>query len=181
MQRIKNLEEENANTKSKNLMGEFEKHWGMVPNMVKAMANSSATLESYLRFYESLGQGVLPTKMKEQIALTVAEANGCSYCVSAHCALGKGAGMSEDEIRDGRSGQSPDKKTHAVLHFTQLVIDSRGAVPSEEIERLRDVGFNDEEITEVVANIVFTFFSNYFNNVAGTVVDFPVVHKLQAA
>ena len=178
MQRIKAIELEQTKGKTRELLEDAGNKLGMVPVMLTTFANSPVALEAYLNFWETLGKGVLPVDLREKIALHVAESNGCSYCVSAHCAISKSAGISDEEIHDSRQGQSPDRKTEAALQFVGRVLDTKGAVSSDEIERLKNLGFSDEEITEIIANVVFVIFSNYFNNVAGTVIDFPQVKEL---
>ena len=52
----------------------------------------------------------LPTKVREQIALIAAETNGCDYCASAHTALGKHAGLGQDEINKALEDRATDPK-----------------------------------------------------------------------
>lgn len=178
MPRLKTIEPEHANAKIKKLYQEVEANLGMVPNLIKTLANSPVAAEAYMTFWNLMGEGVLPVHLKEHIALHVAEANGCSYCVSAHCAISKSVGLRDEEIQDGRQGTSPDRKTDAVLKFVGKVLETRGAVKTEDIQQLKDLGYADGEITEIIAIVVLTIFSNYFNNVAGTVNDFPSVPEL---
>ena len=150
----------------------------MLSVMLTTFANSPVVLEAYLNFWDALDRGILPAHLREKIALYVAESNGAGYCVSAHCTMSKCSGITDEEIQDSRRGQSPNSKTEAILHFVKRVLDTRGTVSSDEIVRLKNLGTTDEEITEIIANVVFVIFSNYFNNVAGTVIDFPQVKLL---
>src|ERR687898_432698 len=81
---------------------------GLVPNMVRVMANSPAVLKGYLGLSGALAGGTLGAPLREQIALAVAEANGCKYCLASHTALGKGAGLSDAEIIAARRGTAAD-------------------------------------------------------------------------
>jgi hypothetical protein len=45
---------------------------------------------------------------------------------------------------------------------------------------LRQHGFTDGEITEIIANVVLNIFTNYFNIAAGTEIDFPLAPALTA-
>lgn len=173
MPRIKTVEIDQANPRVKVLYQEVENNLGRVPNMIRTMANAPVVAEAYVSFWNLLGQGVLPATLREQISLYVAESNGCSYCVSAHCALSKASGLRDEEIRDGRLGQSPDVKTHTALKFVGRILETRGRVTAEEVAAVRKAGYSDEEITEIIAWVAFVIFSNYFNNVTGTVNDFP--------
>lgn len=180
MQRIKAIEIGQASGRVTNLYQEVQNNLGMVPNMIRTMANSPVVAEAYVNFWNLMAQGILPAALREQISLYVAESNGCSYCISAHCALGKAAGLRDEEVRDGRLGQSPDDKTNTALKFVSRILETRGRVATEEVTAMRKSGYSDEEITEIIALVAFVIFSNYFNNVTGTANDFPQAAKLSA-
>ncbi len=180
MQRIKAIEADQANCQVKELYQGVENNLGMVPNMIKTMANSPAVVSAYISFRGFMDKGVLPVALKEQISLYVSESNGCSYCISVHCALSKTAGLRDEEVRDGRKGQSPDVKTNTALKFVGRILETRGAVTTEEVTAMTKAGYTDEEITEIIALVVFVTFSNYFNNVTGTLNDFPKAAALSA-
>ncbi len=175
MPRLKAIETAEADPKAKALLEGVQKKLGMTPNLMRTMANSPAVLEAYLAFSNALGKGSLPPKLREQIALTVGELNRCQYCLSAHSALGTMVGLSDEEIADSRRGVSPDRKTEAVLQFARKVVSERGWVGDDDVATVRGAGTSDAEITEVVAHVAVNIFSNYFNHVAETVVDFPAV------
>lgn len=173
------IDPETATGKAKILLDRVQSDLGMIPNLMRTMVNSPAVLEAYLGFNAALANGVLAPKLREHIALVVAQVNGCSYCLSVHSALGRMVGLSEEEIQDSRRGASPDRKVEAVLQFAHQVVDNRGRVTDDSISHLRKVGYGDEEISEVVANVVLNIFTNYFNHFAETVVDFPRVPELE--
>ena len=175
MPRLKAIETAQAEAKTKALLEGVEKKMGMTPNLMRTMANSPAVLEAYLGFRNALGAGVLSPKLREQIALTVSELNGCHYCLSAHSALGKMVGLGDEEVADSRRGVSPDRKTEAVLQFASKLVSERGGVGEDDVATVRGAGTSDAEIAEVVAHVAVNIFSNYFNHVAETEVDFPEV------
>jgi uncharacterized peroxidase-related enzyme len=153
----------------------------MTPNFLRVMAHSTAALEGYLGFSGSLGTGTLPAKLREKIALAVGEANGCEYCVSAHTALGKGAGLQPEEIEDARIWQASSRKDAAALAFAQAVLNNRGRVASTDFDRVREAGFGDGEIAEIIAHVALNVFTNYFNIANQVEVDFPKVALRPAA
>lgn len=175
MPRLQAIETADAEPRAKALLEGVQTKMGMTPNLMRTMANSPAVLESYLGFRNALGAGVLSPKLREQIALVVSESNGCQYCLSAHAALGKMVGLGDEEIADSRRGVSPDRKTEAVLQFARKVVSDRGWVSDDDLTAVRSAGASDAEIAEVVAHVAVNIFSNYFNHVAGTEVDFPEV------
>ena len=180
MPRLKAIEPDQATGNAKVLLDAVNEKYGMVPNLVRTLANSPAALQGYLAFGEALENGVLPAKLREQIALTVSEANGCGYCVAAHCAIGKSVGLNDRELSDARQSSSPDSKVEAGLHFARQLVENRGRAGDEDLNRVRRAGFGDAEIAEIVAVVAWKTFANYFNHVAGTEVDFPSVPEVAA-
>lgn len=157
------------------ILGAIKQKIGMVPNIYATFAHSPAVLKGYLGFSEALAGGVLPASVREQIALTVAGQNDCDYCASAHTALAKGAGVSAEEADRNLQGYASDSRVQAILSFVRSVVKKRGLLDSGELEALREAGVSDQELVEILANIAANIFTNYFNHIAGTEIDFPVV------
>lgn len=178
MQRLQAQDPKQATGKAKDLLDGIQAKVGFTPNLARTMANSPAVLEAYLNFSAALSTGGLSARLREQIALTVAQANGCTYCLAAHTAIGKMVGLSEEAVLDSRQGGSPDSTVAATLKFARRLIEQRGRVSDEDLLRLRKIGYGDGEIAEVVANVALNIFTNYFNHVAGTQVDFPPAPSL---
>ena len=180
MQRLPALNSETATGQAQRLLKGVQSKLGFAPNIMRTMANSPAVLQGYLDFSGALSKGELSPKFREQIALTVSEGNDCKYCLAAHSAIGRTVGLSEEAITDSRRGESTDTRETTALDFIRHVVFNRGRVADEDVDKLRKAGFADGEITEILANIGLTLFTNYFNHVAGTEVDFPEVLKIEA-
>lgn len=116
------------------------------------------------------------TRLREQIALTVAGSNGCDYCASAHRFLAKAAGVDSDEVTRNLRGEANNARTAAALKFAQTLVIDHGQVTDQELEAVRSAGFSDEEIVEIIGNVAVNLFTNYFNHVADTEIDFPKVN-----
>lgn len=181
MARIQPVGEEAADAPTRELLSSVKRKMGQVPNLISTMANSPAVAKAYLGFSQALSAGTLSARLREQIALAVGETNGCGYCVAAHTVLGKGAGLTEQETCDARRAASRDEKERIALDFAQKVVQDRGVVGDVDVERLRGAGYTEGEIAEIVANVALNLFTNYFNHVAGTEVDFPQAPALAAA
>ena len=175
MPRFQQIAPESATGKSKELLDAVKSKLGLVPNISRAMANSPAVLEGYLGLSGALAKGRLSAKNREQIALAVGQANQCDYCLAAHSAIGKMVGLTADEIQDSRRGSAVDPKGDAVIRFAQKLVENRGWITDDDIETLHAIGFDDGAICEVVANVALNIFTNYFNHVAETEIDFPKV------
>ncbi len=181
MARIQPLTKDSASGESKELLEQVEKKMGKIPNILGTMAHSPAVLKTYLSASEALSGGLLSNTLREQIALLVSQNNECNYCLSAHTAIGKSAGLSDDEALESRAGKSNDPKTQAALDFAKAVYDKKGFVDDSDLQAVRDAGYGDGEIIEIVANVVMNFYTNYFNHVVETEVDFPQVPELTSA
>jgi len=178
MPRLVPIERESAPEATQKLLANVEDKLGMVPNLIATMAQSTSVAGAYLRFAEALSDGVLSDRLREQIALTVSELNQCEYCVSGHAAVGSSIGLTEDEVRDARTGTSPDRKTEAVLQFARRIVEERGRVSNDDIREVRNAGYGDAAIVEITAHVGLTIFSNYFNLVAQPEIDFPHVSEI---
>ena len=181
MSRIQPVSYEQSTGRAKELLDRVKAKLGMTPNMMKTMAQSAPVLEAYLNFNTALGGGTLDARLREQIALISAEVNGCGYCASAHTAIGKMVGLGEDAILAARRGSSIDARTDAALKFARNLIVNRGEVSDADVRAVQDAGFSDGEVGELVANVALNIFTNYFNTVAGTDIDFPKVQIGEAA
>jgi uncharacterized peroxidase-related enzyme len=180
MERITPVDPQTAQGRARELLDAVKAKLGVVPNSTRAMAVAPPVLEGYLGLSGALGRGALPARVREQLALDVGEANRCDYCVSAHSALGKRVGLTDQDILDSRRGASADPKTDALLRFARTVVAKRGLVEDADVAAVRAAGHGDAEIAEVVAHVALNIFTNYFNNVAGTAIDFPRAPALSA-
>ena len=175
MQRITAINPAGATGKAKQLLDGVQAKLGITPNLMKTLATAPAALEAYLNFGASLGTGVLGAKFREQISIAVAQANSCEYCLSAHSAIGKMVGLTPEEIAASRESHAADARIDAGLRFAQTIVVQRGEVSDAAMAAVRKAGYTDGEITEIVANVAINIFTNYFNHVAQTEVDFPRV------
>ena len=164
-----------SDPKAQRLLDAVKSSLGATPNLFRVAAQSPAALNALVGFSGALAGGALKAKARESIALAVAEANACDYCLSAHTALGKGAGLSEADIAAARDARSADLKTAAIVRLARTLVDTRGRATDSDLTAARNAGLSDGEIVEVVANVVVNIFTNYLNHVAGTDIDFPVV------
>jgi uncharacterized peroxidase-related enzyme len=157
------------------------KQLGSVPNLFRVVSHSPAALEGYLGMSGALAKGRLPAATRERIALAVAELNQCGYCLAAHSYLGRNLARLDDaEIRANREGHSRDPKADAAVRFAVKVAQERGHVSDADVQAVRDAGYDDAQLVEIVQHVALNTWTNYLNSVAGTVVDFPVVDSIAA-
>ena len=158
------------------LLQAVKKQLGVVPNLFRLVGNSPAALEGYLGLNGALSKGALEAPTHERIALAVAELNGCDYCLSAHSYLGKNlAKLSNAEIAANRNGGSTDPKADAAVRFAVKLVNARGHVADADIKAVKDAGYSDAQVIEIVLHVALNTLTNYVNEVAKTEIDFPVV------
>jgi len=179
MARIEPINPKDATGKAKGLLDGVQAKFGKAPNIFKTMAHSPAALEGFLQLHGALADGVLSASFQEQVALCVSEINDCNYCLAAHTAMGKGVGLSEDDVIASRQGGSTDSKTQAGLEFARQVVSSQGWVSDDDYNAVIQAGYSSEEIIEIVALVAKNLFANYFNHIAGTAIDFPAAPSLK--
>jgi uncharacterized peroxidase-related enzyme len=180
MSRIPPADPTTAEGKPRELFAGIQEALGTVPNLYRVIGRSPAALEGALALAGALARGRIRPRLREQIALAVAQQNGCDYCLSAHTALGKGLRVSDADLALAREGRASAPQDDAALRFVVRVVERRGRVDDEDLEAVRRAGFDDGQVVELVANTVLNIFTNYLNQVADTEIDFPVVRAAPA-
>lgn len=181
MPRIQPLSAAQADSRTAATLNAVKGKLGMIPNMFATFARAPAALNGYLQLSEALGTGRLTAGQREIIALAIAQENACHYCLSAHTAIGKSVGLSEQDIRQARAAGASQPKDAAIANFARRLVQTRATVSDVELQALRAKGIDDGLIVEIVANVALNVFTNYLNHVAGTEIDFPMVDLMQAA
>lgn len=176
MPTLNKIDAASATGKTKQILDGFQKALGTVPNVVLTLANSPAAVNAYSSFSAALAEGKLSAKTRQQLAIAVANANSCDYCLSAHTAIGKLVGLGADDLSRAQAADAVDDKTAAALRFAVKVVKERGHLPASEVDTLRAAGYSDGEVVEIIGHVALNIFTNYFNHIAGTEIDFPVVH-----
>jgi uncharacterized peroxidase-related enzyme len=174
MSRIPAIDPSTAPATVKPLLDGVQRGLGVTPNLFRVAAHAPAALEALTSFFGAVGKGRLDARTREAIALAVSEANACDYCLSAHTALGKQAGLDDGAIADARLGKSDDGRRGALLTLARATVERRGRVGAA-LDEARRAGVSDAETVELVANVSLTIFTNYLNELAGTDIDFPLV------
>jgi len=172
---------EAAPTASQSFLHTVQKMLDSVPNLFRVVSNSPVALEGYLGMSGALSKGTLPAATCERIALAIAEVNACNYCLSAHTYIGKNLAKLDDaEITANRNGSSNDIKAAAAVKFAVKVAKERGHVSDADVKAVKDAGYDDAQIIEIVQHVALNTWTNYINEVAKTEIDFPVVETRSA-
>lgn len=160
---------------------EAKARMGKVPNLFRVMAQAPAVLAVYWDGRGALAEGVLPATVQEQIAIAVAAANGCDYCLAAHTGAGRAVGLSATDLANAQRGEASDEHAAAILALALDVNADHGRAGPSVLEQARASGLNDAEILETIAHVAVSILTNSINNIVGTSLDFPRVARVGTA
>jgi uncharacterized peroxidase-related enzyme len=174
MQTIHPVKTENASATTRRLLDAANDERGVVSNMIKTLAQSPGALEGFVQFRKALSASALSPEIREQIALAVAQTNLCEYSLAEHAYLAAQLGLKKEQIQASREARAMDKSVDAVLRFARDLAARKGECS---VVELRDSGWSDSDIIEVIAYVSLNVFENYLNDVARTDLDFPKVER----
>lgn len=179
MSNFKVLSREEAKPEVQAIFDALKSKVGMIPNLYAFIGHSATTLPSYLAFDEALGKGSFNAKERQAIFLAVSQVNGCHYCQSAHTALGKMNGFTEEETIQLRDGSIKDKKLNVIVNLAADITRSHGRPSAKLVEEFFALGFNNAALVDLVAHVAYKTMANYIHNIAQFPTDFPLAKELQ--
>jgi AhpD family alkylhydroperoxidase len=165
--------------RTRGLLESAVSHLGVSPNMTKVLALSPYVLEAYVASGRLLSAGRLDEMLRLLIPLVVAEANKNAYCLSAHMAIRKAMGLNEEELKASRLARSQDERIRKGLEFARAVVQHRTHDNGSGVAALRNAGFCDDEIIEIVAHVTLSMFLIYLAEVADPALGFPRVEPIK--
>lgn len=181
MSRINVVTVENANAEQSELYAAITSQLGMVPNFLKVFANSPAALRAFLGLHGIANEGSLDPQTRERIALAMAEKNACQYCVSAHTAIGRKAGLDSAEIEANRAGTSQDAKAKSAVKFARALADNNGEVTTAELLEVRNAGYSEADIVEIITHVGMNILTNILGKASRVEIDFPTIELKKAS
>lgn len=181
MARINVVTHETANAEQKALFDAIQSKLGIVPNFLKVFANSPEALKAFLGLHGIANAGSLDALTRERIALALAQQNACQYCLSAHTAIGRKAGLDNAEIEANRAGSSHDAKAAAAVRFARALVAHSGEVTSAELADVRNAGYGDAEVVEIITHVGMNILTNILGKASRVDIDFPKVELRPAA
>ena len=175
MSRITTITNDMANAEQSALLESIQQKLGMVPNFLRVFANSPTALKGFLGLHSITEEGELDGQTKERIALVLAQQNGCEYCLSAHTAIGRKAGLSTTEIEANREGSSEDARAAVAVKLAKSLAENQGDVTTAELQEARNVGYSEAEIVEIITHVGMNVLTNILAKTAQVDIDFPKV------
>lgn len=175
MTRTTTLTPEQVPAESSATLNAFTKSLGFTPNMMAAFAQSPIAFNAWSALLGALSKA-LDVKTRDSIGLAVSEVNGCDYCLTVHSFTAEHmARMPAGDILLARKGHANDPKRDAAIQFARKVIETRGKVSDADLQAVRDAGYTDANVMEIVALVAMYSLTNFFNNVFDPEKDFPAV------
>ena len=142
---------EEAPADSKPALDRFTKKIGFTPNMMATFAQSPIAFNAWAALLGSLSKA-LDVKTRDSIGLAISEVNGCNYWLTVHSFTAEHrAGLPAEEIILARKGHASDPKRDAAIQFARKVSETRGKVSDADLKALRDAGYRDADVMEIVA------------------------------
>lgn len=175
MARIAPVTSSNPDTKVAAILSQVKAGFGAVPNLFSTLANAPVALDGFLSLTKALSRGRLSARQREILALAIAQENECQYCLSAHTASSRAAGLSATDVLKVREGNSDAPFERALTTFAKNLIRQRGLVSDKDMDIARKFGIDDGLMLEIVANVALNTLTNYANRLADTEIDFPIV------
>ncbi|GGA30016.1 carboxymuconolactone decarboxylase family protein [Dyella nitratireducens] len=159
---------------------QIKKAGGKVPNLYAAMGALNPTaLKAMLQADAVLAAGTLAKQDIETIKLAVSAATGCDYCEAAHSLLGKMAGLKPDELKQIRKGETTgDARRDTLVEFVLKLVKSSGTVSDADFAAIKQAGYTDAQLVDISLAIAAITFTNTFNRINDTTVDFPAVERV---
>ncbi len=167
-----------ASGQTKELYEAIKRAIGAVPNIYQGLGNSPVALEGVLHTDALLKKGQLSGAEIEAVKLAVSEAYGCNYCLAAHTLLGKKAGLTDEETVRIRRGTSQQPRIGALVKFVNAALAPQARISDADLAAVKAAGYNDAQIAETVQVVAQTVFTNLFNRVHQTALDFPAAPAL---
>lgn len=150
-----------------------EEMFGMVPNLIKEMAEHSPALaDAYLTANQSIDAGDLTPPERQAVILAISSYNDCHYCTKAHAVVGQAAGLDETTVARINAGGLPDDdRLRSLVQATKQVLGKRGWLSEDALRDLAASGVSQSDVYEIVGLVGIKTISNYVNHIAGTEVD----------
>ncbi len=178
MKTLKPLTIEEANENSKAIFTNLKSKIGMLPNLYATMGVSDKLLGGFLAFTDSLKSGEFSAKEYEAIALATSQANGCAYCISAHTAIGKMNGFTEEETLQLRTNSIEDVKLNSLVTLVSELISEKGHPSETAVQNFLNAGYNKAAFAELMAVVSLTTITNNIYHNGGFEIDFPKAQNI---
>ena len=152
---------------SKSALKQLKKAFGVVPNIVGAIANSPKLINSLVGLFGQVHSPGLSEAENQIVLLTDAVTNSSTYAVAFHTALALQQGISSEETTAIRERRLPtDRRFAALSALAKALIEKRGHLTEPELDSFNAAGFTKEQVLEVIAIVAASTITNYTGSIA---------------
>jgi alkylhydroperoxidase family enzyme len=131
------------------------------------MATSPVLIQSFVGIFDKVHGGNFTEPQIQTVLLTDAVTNGSTWAVALHTALGLQAGIDPADVEAMRAGRSPsNSKLGALSTLARTLIEKRGRLNEQDIERFLAAGFGKDLLLETITIVAASTITNYTGSVA---------------
>lgn len=152
---------------SRDLLGDLVERHGQVGTMVRTMAHSPAVLGGYLQLSRAMKRAKLHRRISELVSIALQVHQGCELCLEAHQNAARSLGVAEEEIDEAKQGTSANPRVAAMIAIALKVYREPTGITDAQVQELRDHGYSDREIADVVGVVALNVLTGAFNLLAG--------------
>ena len=167
------IEPDDATGDLKALYDTIAEKRGKVSNVLTAHSLNPAALKEHLDLYDAVlfGSSPLSRADREAIAVVVSAANACDYCVRHHAealqAYWRDEARTQQLADDYTALDDLDDPLRTACDVAQKLTVSPGAMSEADVHTLRDVGWSDRAVLDIVLVTSYFNFVNRITNALG--------------
>jgi alkylhydroperoxidase family enzyme len=163
-----------APERSKPAMQQLQSAFGMIPNIVGVMATSPVLLNSLVGLFGNVHGGSFTEAQVQIVLLTDAVTNASTWAVAFHTALALKEGIDPADVQAIREGGLPREDKFAALSaLARTMIEKRGRLDNQDVDRFIAAGFGKDHALEVIAIVAASTITNYTGSITKTPLDAP--------
>ena len=160
---------ESAPERSKPALQQLEAAFGMIPNIAGVMATSPVLINSLVGLFGNVHGGSFTEAQVQTVLLTDAVTNASIWPVAFHTALALKQGLDPEDVQAIREGRLPkDNKLAALSALAKTLIEKRGRLDDQDVDRFVAAGFGKDLALEVIAVAAASTITNYTGSVTKT-------------
>jgi alkylhydroperoxidase family enzyme len=153
---------------------QLQSAFGMIPNLIGAMSTSPVLINSLVGLFGKVHGASFTEPQVQSVLLTDAVTNGSAWAVAFHTALALKEGIDPADVQAIREGRLPkDGKLAALSGLAKTMIEKRGRLGDEDINRFLAAGFGKDHLLEVIAAVAASTITNYTANITRPPLDAP--------
>jgi alkylhydroperoxidase family enzyme len=165
---------ESAPERSKPAVKQLQSAFGMIPNIAGAIATSPVLINSLVGLFGIVHGGSFTEAQVQAVLLTDAVTNESVWAVAFHTALALKEGIDPADVQAIRERRSPkDSKLAALSALARTMIEKRGHLDDQDVDRFIAAGFGKDHALEVIAIVAASTITNYTGSITKPPLEAP--------